>query len=88
VLNRDAGRAGLLPLARLTPPEPVTYDAAQLRALFTDGFSVANLERLAQIRHAARKNKDWATADEIRDHLKRSGVVFEDTPQGVRYRLP
>jgi cysteinyl-tRNA synthetase len=88
VLNRDAARAGLLPLAKLTPAEPVTYDAAQLEALFAADVSVANLERLAQIRHAARKGKDYRTADAIRDHLKRSGVVFEDTPQGVRYRLP
>jgi cysteinyl-tRNA synthetase len=88
VLNRGAVRSGLLPLAKLAPAEPVAYDATQLDALFTDGISIANLERLAQIRHAARKNKDYATADKIREHLKRAGVVFEDTPQGVRYRLP
>ena len=88
VLNRDAARAGLLPLSKLAPAEAVTYDAAQLEALFAAEINVAALERLAQIRHAARKGKDFRTADAIRDHLKRAGVVFEDTPQGVRYRLP
>ena len=88
VLNRDNARAGVFPLAKLTPAEPITYDAAQLQALFAAEVSVTSLERLAQIRHAARKNKDYGTADAIRDHLKRCGVVFEDTPQGVRYRLP
>ena len=77
-----------MPLSKLAPAEPVTYDASQLEALFAAELGVATLERLAQIRHAARKGKDFKTADAIRDHLKRSGVVFEDTPQGVRYRLP
>jgi cysteinyl-tRNA synthetase len=38
-------------------------------------------------REQARKNKDWKTADKIRDELKKKGVILEDTPSGVRYKL-
>ena len=38
-------------------------------------------------RQAARARKDYATADEIRDRLKRAGVSVEDTPAGQRWVL-
>jgi cysteinyl-tRNA synthetase len=44
-------------------------------------------EALIQKREEARKAKDWATADALRLRLKDMGVVVEDTPQGVRWRL-
>jgi len=44
---------------------------------------------LAQIeaRTAAKANRDFKTADEIRDSLKSQGVILEDTPSGVKWRL-
>ena len=39
-------------------------------------------EALAQ-RIEARKNKDWARADELRDFITQSGFTIEDTPQGA-----
>jgi len=36
-------------------------------------------------RQEARKKKDWATSDRIRDELLKRGIVVEDTPQGVRW---
>ncbi|MBQ1546544.1 MAG: cysteine--tRNA ligase [Clostridia bacterium] len=45
------------------------------------------IERLIAERTAARKAKDWATADKIRDTLKEMHVVLEDTPQGVKWRI-
>jgi len=44
------------------------------------------IERLIAERQAARKAKDYARADAIRDDLAARGIVLEDTPQGVRWR--
>ena len=43
------------------------------------------IEKLINKRTEARKNKDFKTADEIRDKLKSMGIVLEDTPQGVKW---
>ncbi|MBR3148904.1 MAG: cysteine--tRNA ligase [Eubacterium sp.] len=43
------------------------------------------IEALIQQRQEARKNKDWATADKIRDDLKARGIILKDTPQGVTW---
>lgn len=45
----------------------------------------AEVEALIQQRQDARKNKDWATADKIRDDLKAMGIILKDTPQGVTW---
>ncbi len=39
---------------------------------------------LVDERQEARKNKDFARADEIRDELKARGITLKDTPQGVQ----
>jgi len=44
-------------------------------------------EELIQKREEARKARDWQTADKIREHLKAMGIVIEDTPQGVKWRI-
>jgi cysteinyl-tRNA synthetase len=45
------------------------------------------IEKLIAERTEARKNKDWATADRIRDELKARHVVLEDTPQGIKWKI-
>ena len=45
----------------------------------------AEIEELIAKRQEARANKDWATADKIRDDLKAKGIILKDTPQGVTW---
>ena len=40
------------------------------------------------LRHAARQGKQWAVADGIRDKLRELGVVADDSPDRVRWKLP
>ncbi|MDD6225901.1 MAG: cysteine--tRNA ligase, partial [bacterium] len=42
---------------------------------------------LIEKRNEARKNKDWTSADAIRDDLKARGIVLIDTPQGVTWKF-
>ena len=44
------------------------------------------IEQLIYERIAARKAKDFARSDQIRDELKEQGIILEDTPQGTRWR--
>ena len=44
-------------------------------------------EELIRKREEARKVRDWETADKIRERLKAMGVIVEDTPQGVKWRI-
>ncbi len=45
----------------------------------------SEVEKLIEERTAARKAKDFKTADAIRDKLKEMGITLEDTPQGVKW---
>ena len=44
------------------------------------------VDQLIEERIQARKNRDFARSDEIRDQLKEQGIILEDTPQGTRWR--
>ncbi len=46
----------------------------------------AEIDQLIEERNAARKSRDFAKADQIRDLLTEKGILLEDTPQGVRWR--
>jgi len=48
-----------------------------------DAFAI---EELIGKRVQAKKDKNWALADQIRDELKAKGIILEDTPQGVRWK--
>ncbi|MCT4597212.1 MAG: cysteine--tRNA ligase [Vallitalea sp.] len=43
------------------------------------------IEQLINDRQEARKNKDFALADKIRDDLKNKGIILKDTREGVRW---
>ncbi len=44
------------------------------------------IEQLVARREEARKQKDWALADKIRDDLRVRGIIIEDTPQGAKWK--
>ncbi len=46
----------------------------------------AEIDALIEERKEARKSKDFARADEIRDELKARGIELEDGPQGTTWR--
>ncbi len=43
-----------------------------------------DIQKLVEERQQARKEKNWARADEIRDYLAGKGYILKDTPQGVQ----
>jgi len=47
---------------------------------------IADIERLIDDRHAARRRRDFAAADRIRDDLAGRGVLLEDNPAGTRWK--
>ena len=47
---------------------------------------VEEIERLIEERHAARRRRDFAAADRIRDDLAARGVLLEDSPAGTRWK--
>ncbi len=46
----------------------------------------ADIEKLIEERTAARKNKDFARADQIRDELAGLGILLKDTREGVTWK--
>lgn len=46
----------------------------------------SEIEKLIEERQKARKEKNWALADKIRDDLKAQGIILEDTPNGVKWK--
>ncbi|NJN14806.1 MAG: cysteine--tRNA ligase [Planctomycetes bacterium] len=82
--NRLEPNAGEAALARTVLKE---FDS--IFAILDDapaGKLEAEIEHLIQERDAARKSKDFARSDAIRDRLKAEGIELFDTPQGVRWK--
>lgn len=52
----------------------------------SDGIDEEEINRLIEERLTAKKAKDWAKADAIRNQLKQSGIILEDTPQGTTWK--
>jgi cysteinyl-tRNA synthetase len=47
------------------------------------GLSSDQIEQQVQLRLDAKKAKNWALADQIRDQLKEQGIILEDAPNGT-----
>ncbi|MED1461710.1 cysteine--tRNA ligase, partial [Bacillus safensis] len=44
------------------------------------------IEDLIEKRNEARRNRDFALSDQIRDQLKSMNIILEDTAQGTRWK--
>lgn len=51
----------------------------------TDGLDNASIDALVEERNEAKRAKNFARADEIRDELAANGIVLEDTREGTRW---
>ena len=60
--------------------------AEKLRAAAPAQESDPEIDALVAARTEARKAKNWAEADRIRDELKARGIVIEDTKDGVKWK--
>lgn len=61
-------------------------DPAEWFARGASGDDDARIQALIEERAAAKRARDFARSDAIRDQLANEGILLEDTPQGVRWK--
>ena len=81
--------AGILGLINFSPAEFLgTAGGTRSADNVVEDLSEAAVQRLVDERNTARANRDWQTADRIRNELTAKGVVLEDKPDGsTRWRI-
>ncbi|WP_319525372.1 cysteine--tRNA ligase [uncultured Desulfosarcina sp.] len=80
-LRKMAGILGIL-----QQPWKAFFDARTDRQLQDIALAPEEIDALVAERTAARKNKDWKRADEIRDSLAEKGIVLEDKADGTHWK--
>ncbi|MCD7125542.1 cysteine--tRNA ligase [Limosilactobacillus caviae] len=77
----------------LTAIKAIKDELAELMSIFgvklvasDNKIDDEKIKQLIEERNLARKSKDFARSDQIRDDLKKQGIILEDTPQGTRYK--
>ncbi|OGP51355.1 MAG: cysteine--tRNA ligase [Deltaproteobacteria bacterium RBG_13_43_22] len=87
--NRAAGllkQYGQL-LGILTRPPQDFLDQEKTRLLNKKGLSAETIERLIAERNQARKEKDWARADGLRERLVEMNILLKDSPRGTIWQI-
>jgi cysteinyl-tRNA synthetase len=78
-------RSGILAKAEIEQRLALALPAFE--SLATAELDSAAVAGFVALRQAARKSKDFKRGDAIRDGLKQRGVMIEDVPQGVRWKV-
>ncbi len=80
---RDAGS-----VFGLFQADPAQYFAVRKQdGISTAGLGESDIQRLIDERLEARRQKNWARADEIRDELAAKGIALKDSPQGTEWTV-
>ena len=66
--------------------DPEDWSRWQPSAVSSAGLDDAEIDQLIAKRNQARKDKDFATADQVRDQLSDGGVILEDSAAGTTWR--
>ena len=80
VFDRSAGEGGD------APGGGSKGESGSAAAAAVGGLAAAEVEGLLAERSEARKRRDFAAADRIRDRLSEAGILVEDSPAGPRWR--
>lgn len=63
------------------------FDTKRKQAVEAAHTDTSKIDRLIKEREEARKSRNWARADEIRDELQAMNVILEDRPDGTLWRI-
>jgi cysteinyl-tRNA synthetase len=74
-------------LGILTLPPAQFLNQERVRLLQAKGLTAEEVEGLIRERDQARKGKDWAKSDALRDRLKELQIILKDTPKGTLWEV-
>ena len=77
--------AGVLGVLNQTPE--AYFESKKITEAQKQEINPAEVESLIKERETARKNKNWAKADEIRDRLAAMNILIEDRPAGTVWKI-
>ncbi len=85
--RRDALRAMMEALGLMQAPPERFLEQRRQSGLSRLALSEDEIRCMIGERNAARRRKDWARADGIRDGLKEKGILLKDGPSGTTWEL-